>query len=178
MSQIMLDITKNFIDRITRLEMMAAMSEEECRVVTYGQSIRLKSDRRTVLAEDFNMIDMYVAHVNYAAAGEAFDLDPNIVGYFSNDQTLIVLELPPAIQFQHTTTDIIANVLTIRLTPAPGVYDPTDPQTCWATMYRVEGNALAHGVLYERDPTALFMFLPVDWKDQLKDMLREQVRHL
>ena len=177
MPQIMLDITKNFIDRITRLEMMA-MSEEECRVVTYAQSIRLKSGRRTVLAEDFSTINMYVAHVNHAAPGAALDLDPNIVGFFSNDQTLIVLELPPAIQFQHTTTHIINTVLTINLTPAPAVYDPTDPQTCWATMYRVEGNALAHGVLYERDPTALFMFLAVDWKDQLKDMLREQVQHL
>jgi hypothetical protein len=86
MSSIMQDITKNFVERINRLEVLFAADPEivPCSVVTFDQSIVLRGDRWTELAEGFDQIE-YVVRIDHRATD---DDEPtyadNIVGYLSS----------------------------------------------------------------------------------------------
>ena len=170
----MLDITQNFIDRINRLDVLFDTPQDLCKVVTFDQSIRIKSNRETILAEDFRDQDHYQVYLNRAAATEEPDLDPHILGFLSCDHIFILLKLPPLIQIDHIAQRVVDNCLSIDL-HRPGVqYDRGDPLNCKAIMYRIEGNPY-HGLLYDRDDQASTVYLAPDWEHQLEDMLRAQV---
>ena len=170
----MLDITQNFIDRINRLDVLFDTPQDLCKVVTFDQSIRIKSQRETILAEDFRDQDHYQVYLNYAADTEDPVLDPQIMGFLSRDHIFILLKLPPLIQINHIAEGVDGSYLSIELHRPDVVYDRYNPLNCEATMYRIEGDPW-HGLLYDRDDHANTAYLAHDWEDQLKAMLRAQV---
>ena len=178
MPQLMQDITKNFTERINRLEVLFSNTDEDaCRVVTFDQSIRIK-EGYTILAEDFtHETEYYQVFLN-----DEEELDAHhIVGFLSHEHVLILLELPPLIRTDEILSSIHdQSVLRIRLDRAartPHIqYDETNPLNCRATMHRIQGNPFLSGLLYDRNDTDMIAYLAVDWKIQLKAMLRAQVQ--
>ena len=183
----MQDITKNFTERINRLEVLFSDTDEDaCRVVTFDQSIRIKDGRYTILAEDFiHQTEYYQVFLKHDEEDdEEEELDAHIVGYLSHQHVLILLELPALI----ITDDLLSSihdqsVLRIRLDRAARTlnlqYDETNPLNCRATMHRTEGNPFHADLLYNRDeddPPNLRVYLAVDWKVKLKAMLQAQIQ--
>ena len=193
----MQDITKNFTERINRLETLFGIPENHTwSVVTFNQRIGIKRGSSTFLAEGFRDVE-YVIYLNNAPDPEETErpeesdddepptvvhdfthYDQNIVGYYGQ-RVLILLELdrthvPQLAQSLVTATDDNALCVdSINLPPQELLGEPFR-----GTLYRIEGDMFPK--LWYENNTAdgdgiAIGNLRHNWVELLEEKLHEQV---